>query len=246
MENPLSSSSPSPAGLLTVEFGNTTPAGSAPPIGSGPAGASGPAGREAAVAAATRAAIADFHGGTLPPMPGKRGNGQRGPDKRKRAHRWDKKPKAPLAGSAPVAADAAGLSVDGLFPSNDPFSLEYQPDPAPPILDDKTLEFLAEGLTGLLEDIGVGLVRRVALSETKDAALAKEASKCGEMSERTRKLIVHGAVECAKKYGMDTEYGPEACLIGGIGFYSIGIALAVRELKSKPAQSQKPNIPPAL
>jgi hypothetical protein len=124
------------------------------------------------------------------------------------------------AGSAPVFVDDA--LPGGILPAD----IEA---PGPP-LDEATLQALAEGLTGLLEDLGSGWLRAQVLKATKDTALAAEAAKGGKISDTTKKLIVFGAVQTAKKYMDYLAYGPEVCLGCGIVLYVVGIAMQNRTL----------------
>jgi hypothetical protein len=132
----------------------------------------------------------------------------------------------------PVGAvgDGAGAPLSPGDPAN-VLPVDFQaPQPA---VDEATVQALAEGFAGLLEDLGKGWLRSQVLRHTKDVKLAEEAAKGGEMSEGTRKMIVLGSVQCAKKYLSNIEYAPEVALVGGLGLYSFGVWSQGRTFNAK-------------
>jgi hypothetical protein len=140
--------------------------------------------------------------------------------------------KIPLAkvgnGPAPVLVDEAFSG--GILP------VDFEaPKPA---VDEATLQALAEGLTGLIEDLGCGFLRAQVLKASKDTALAAEAAKGGKMSETTRKLIILGGVQCAKKYLDNLEYAPETALGCGLVLYASGIFMQARAITAAMGQGK--------
>ena len=144
------------------------------------------------------------------------------------------------------------VSVGGLGNGSDPAPLAGDPSnfvpvefspPQPPI-DEETVKALAEGLAGLLEDLGSGWLRSQVLKATRDVHLADEAAKGGKMSDSTRKMIVFGTVQCARKYLDSIEYAPEVALGGGLALYGFGVWSQARTFAAK-LNEMRASVPPA-
>lgn len=108
--------------------------------------------------------------------------------------------------------------------------------PAPAPFDREAAGALVEIGVGLLNDMAGAIVRAVAMKETGDKALAEDAAKSVQMSEKISGAVKLGAVQCAEKYAVRMDYAPETLLFGGLIIWGGQVTLSIRSLKATGAE----------
>lgn len=119
------------------------------------------------------------------------------------------------------------------LPEGAPVPLEIEWENPEPTFDRRAAEALADVGIRLANDAASAIVRAIALHETGDEKLAEAAAKEVRMTEDVRRAIREGAIACAKKYAVQTKYGPEAMLIGGLCAWALPLVAAIKALKAK-------------
>lgn len=74
------------------------------------------------------------------------------------------------------------------------------------------------------------------MKETGDKALAEDAAKSVQMSEKISGAVKLGAVQCAEKYAVRMDYAPETLLFGGLIIWGGQVTLSIRSLKATGAE----------